>query len=91
MRIFSKLSRERFQIICYMLLTTRVKNKKKAIFFDRDGVLIDAPIINGKPHSTQILKDIKLCKYIVKICNFYMPKSLVINSIYFRFIITKKN
>ena len=54
------------------------KIKKKAIFFDRDGVLIDAPIINGKPRSTQTLKDIKLCKYIVKICNFYRNKYYLI-------------
>jgi D-glycero-D-manno-heptose 1,7-bisphosphate phosphatase len=54
------------------------KIKKKAIFFDRDGVLIDAPIINGKPQSIQILKAIKLCKNIVKICNFYRKKYFLI-------------
>ena len=31
--------------------------KKIAIFFDRDGVLIEAPLLKGKPKSTKELKD----------------------------------
>jgi D-glycero-D-manno-heptose 1,7-bisphosphate phosphatase len=45
--------------------------KEAAIFFDRDGVLIDAPLINKKPISVQNVKDVKLCKSILKICNYY--------------------
>ena len=37
------------------------KIKEAAIFFDRDGVLIDAPLINKKPTSVLTVKDIKLC------------------------------
>lgn len=47
------------------------KIKKAAIFFDRDGVLIDAPLINKKPTSVQSLKDVKLCKNILEICKYY--------------------
>lgn len=47
------------------------KIKKAAIFFDRDGVLIDAPLINKIPTSVQTIKDIKLCKNILEICNHY--------------------
>lgn len=54
------------------------KVKEAAIFFDRDGVLIDAPIIDMKPTSSQVLKDIKLCKDIKKICNYYMNKYYLI-------------
>lgn len=45
--------------------------KEAAIFFDRDGVLIDAPLINKKPTSVQSLKDVKLCKNILEICKYY--------------------
>jgi D-glycero-D-manno-heptose 1,7-bisphosphate phosphatase len=47
------------------------KIKEAAIFFDRDGVLIDAPLINKKPTSVLTVKDIKLCKNILKICKYY--------------------
>ena len=37
--------------------------KKKAIFFDRDGVLINAPIDNkNKPKSIKTLKELKFTK-----------------------------
>ena len=52
--------------------------KKIAIFFDRDGVLIEAPILDGKPQSTRELKDIKLCKGILKLCKKYKKKYLLI-------------
>ena len=48
-----------------------LKIKEAAIFFDRDGVLIDAPLINKKPTSVQSLKDVKLCKNILEICKYY--------------------
>ena len=54
------------------------KIKEAAIFFDRDGVLIDAPIINKKPTSVQSLKEIKLCKNILEICNYYKKKYYLI-------------
>ena len=47
------------------------KIKEAAIFFDRDGVLIDAPLINKKPTSVKSLKDVKLCKNILEICKYY--------------------
>ena len=47
------------------------KIKEAAIFFDRDGVLIEAPLINKKPNSVQSLKDVKLCKNILEICQYY--------------------
>jgi D-glycero-D-manno-heptose 1,7-bisphosphate phosphatase len=47
------------------------KIKEAAIFFDRDGVLIEAPLINKKPTSVQSLKDVKLCKNILEICQYY--------------------
>jgi D-glycero-D-manno-heptose 1,7-bisphosphate phosphatase len=54
------------------------KVRESAIFFDRDGVLIDAPIIDNKPTSSTTLKDIKLCKDIKKICNYYSSKYYLI-------------
>jgi len=43
--------------------------KKKAIFFDRDGVLINAPIDNqNKPKSIKTLKELKFTKDIIKTC-----------------------
>ena len=50
------------------------KIKEAAIFFDRDGVLIEAPLINKKPTSVQSLKDVKLCKNILEICKYYKKK-----------------
>ena len=44
---------------------------RKAIFFDRDGVLIEAPIVDKKPNSIKKLKQLKFCKGIKKICNYY--------------------
>ena len=41
----------------------------KAIFFDRDGVLIDAPINkDNKPISILKVKDVKFCDGIKKVC-----------------------
>ena len=52
--------------------------KKRAIFFDRDGVLIDAPILDGKPQSSRELKNIRLCKDIAKLCKKYKDEYLLI-------------
>ena len=43
--------------------------KNKAFFFDRDGVLIEAPIKNGNPKSSKTINEIKICKNINFICN----------------------
>ena len=43
----------------------------KAIFFDRDGVLIKAPVIKKRPKSIQTLQEIKFCSGINKICEYY--------------------
>jgi len=46
--------------------------KKKAIFFDRDGVLIKAPIDKEKkPKSIINVDQIELCENINDICEFY--------------------
>ena len=48
----------------------------RAIFFDRDGVLIEAPISkDGKPKSIKSLKNLKLIKGIKKVCNYYKKKN----------------
>ncbi len=46
----------------------KIDEKSKAIFFDRDGVLIEAPVVDGKPKSSKYLHQIKLCKNIEEIC-----------------------
>ena len=50
----------------------------KAIFFDRDGVLIEAPTINRLPKSTKTLSEVKVCRGIEKFCNFYKKKYFLI-------------
>ena len=57
------------------------KIKEAAIFFDRDGVLIDAPLINKKPTSALTVKDIKLCKNILKIIQEFPDKEKVLREI----------
>lgn len=47
----------------------------KAIFFDRDGVLIEAPVIDGFPKSIKNLKDLILCHDIEQICHFFKSKN----------------
>lgn len=52
---------------------------KKAIFFDRDGVLIDAPVdSNKKPISIKNITQIKFCNNITKICKKYSNDYLLI-------------
>lgn len=45
-----------------------------AIFFDRDGVLIKAPIVNGLPKSSQTIQEIILCEGIVDFCKFFKKR-----------------
>ena len=45
--------------------------KKKAIFFDRDGVLIEAPVDEkNKPKSIRNVKELRFTKDIIQICKF---------------------
>ena len=48
--------------------------QNSAIFFDRDGVLIEAPIINGLPKSSKKLNEIKLCDGIISVCQYFKKK-----------------
>lgn len=50
----------------------------KAIFLDRDGVLIEAPTINKLPKSAKSLSEVKVCRGIKKFCNFYKKKYFLI-------------
>tara|TARA_Y100000816_G_C26064030_1_gene559046 strand:- start:384 stop:905 length:522 start_codon:yes stop_codon:yes gene_type:complete len=47
----------------------------KAIFFDRDGVLIEAPKFKNLPKSSKNIKEIKLCRGIKKFCNYYKKRN----------------
>lgn len=44
------------------------KITNKAIFFDRDGIMIKAPIKNGYPKSIKTIHEIKIIPGIKKIC-----------------------
>lgn len=51
----------------------------RAIFFDRDGVLITAPLgKNNKPESAQTLSRINLTPGIIKLCRNLKKKILFI-------------
>ena len=49
-------------------------NIKRAIFLDRDGVLIKAPTIQNKPNSIKKLKELKFINGIISFCNYYKKK-----------------
>ncbi len=72
-----------------------IKRQKKAIFFDRDGILIDAPTENNKPKSIKTKKEIKFCKHIKSICKKYSKNFVLImvtnQPDYARGVNTKKN
>ena len=52
---------------------------RKAIFFDRDGVLINAPLDkDNKPLSINKLSEVQLCKGIEDVCNKYKNSFLLI-------------
>ena len=50
----------------------------KAIFLDRDGVLIKAPTVSRLPKSIKKLSEIKIYSEIKKFCKFYKKKYLLI-------------
>ena len=52
--------------------------KNKAIFFDRDGILIEAPVIKKKPKSIKSLSELKFTNNINKICRLYKKNFLLI-------------
>ena len=68
---------------------------KKAIFFDRDGILIYAPVVKGKPKSINSIKQLKFCSGINKICKYYRKNYYLImvtnQPDFSRKINTKKN
>jgi D-glycero-D-manno-heptose 1,7-bisphosphate phosphatase len=43
-------------------------NLRPAVFFDRDGVLIDAPIVNGKPAAIRAVGEMKLTRDAAAVC-----------------------
>ena len=51
-----------------------MKNLNKAIFLDRDGVIIKAPTINKKPKSIKKLNELKFIKGIKTFCRHYQKK-----------------
>jgi D-glycero-D-manno-heptose 1,7-bisphosphate phosphatase len=51
---------------------------KRAIFLDRDGVLIKAPKYKKKPHSIRKFKDIKILKNVKKSLSILREKFLLI-------------
>ncbi len=56
----------------------------KAIFFDRDGVLIEAPVdVHKKPKSIKKLKELKFTNFIIKVCK-------ILSKNYYLFMITNQ-
>ena len=53
-------------------------NIKRAIFLDRDGVLIKAPTIKNKPKSIKKLKELKFINGIISFCNYYKKRNFVL-------------
>ena len=49
-------------------------NLNRAIFLDRDGVIIKAPTINNKPKSIKKLKELEFIKGIIKFCRYFKKK-----------------
>ena len=49
-------------------------NSNRAIFLDRDGVIIEAPKIKNKPKSIKKLKELRFIHGIIKFCNYYKKK-----------------
>ena len=54
---------------------------KKAIFFDRDGILNKAIIINSKPYSPRTLKELKINYFLKKYINFFKKKNFLVIAI----------
>ena len=51
---------------------------RKAIFFDRDGILNKAIIINSKPYSPRTFKDFRINFFLRKYINFFKKKNFLI-------------
>lgn len=49
---------------------------RKAIFFDRDGILNKSIVINSKPYSPRSLKEFKINLFLKKYINFLKKKNL---------------
>ena len=49
-------------------------NINRAIFLDRDGVIIKAPTINNKPKSIKKLEELEFIKGIIKFCRYFKKK-----------------
>ena len=50
----------------------------KAIFFDRDGILIDAPVINGYPKSIKNISELQFCNGIYELCQLLKLKFILL-------------
>ncbi len=56
-----------------------VKNKKKkAIFLDRDGVIVRSKVINGKPYAVRSMKDFRILPYVIPLINKLKKKNFLI-------------
>ncbi len=53
-------------------------NSKRAIFLDRDGVLIKAPTIRNKPKSIKKLKELRFINGVISFCNYYKRKNFLL-------------
>ena len=51
---------------------------RKAIFFDRDGILNKSIVINAKPYSPRSLKEFKINLFLRKYINFFKKKNFMI-------------
>jgi len=52
-----------------------VIKSNRAIFLDRDGVIIKAPTINNKPKSIKKLNELTFIKGIITFCRYYKKKN----------------
>ena len=53
-------------------------SSKRAIFLDRDGVLVEAPTIRNKPKSIKKLKELKFINGVISFCNYYKKKNFLL-------------
>ena len=63
----------------------------RAIFFDRDGIIIKAPIKNGLPKATKTIDKIKIIPGIKKICKILKKKFKLIMITNQPDVVKKKN
>tara|TARA_Y100000591_G_scaffold309217_1_gene310320 strand:- start:220 stop:744 length:525 start_codon:yes stop_codon:yes gene_type:complete len=55
-----------------------VVNFNRAIFLDRDGVIIKAPTLKNKPKSIKRLKELEFIKGIISFCKYYKKKKFIL-------------